>query len=499
MIQRIIVLGGGSAGFLAAITLKSQMPDLPVTVVRSKELGIIGVGEGTTTSVPDHLFNFCKIPKAEFYAKAEPVWKLGLRFLWGPKPYFDFCFNDQLDTQIQGFSRSTGYYYDAFPNSEMGVDSALMSGNKAFVRGPNGGPPPFDPSMLAMHLENEKLATFLETYAGRIGVDVRDDLVTEVLQDDRGIAGLKLASGQTVSADLYIDCSGFYSLLIGKTLEEPMVSFKSSLFCDRAVIGGWARGADEPIKPYTTCETMNYGWCWQIEHEHKINRGYVYASDFVSDEEAERECRAKNPKLTSTRVVRFISGRRRRNWVKNVVAVGNAAGFVEPLEATSLAVICHEMEWLTWSLLDSDREVRPSQVEMFNTASAAMWEGIRQFLAVHYKFNKRIDNEFWRAVWEKTDLAGAERYVEYYQANGPSTVWKPLLVGNVDVFRYEGYLSMFAGQRVPHRSKFRPSPQEAERWQQFQRFLGNTAAKAYSVSEGLKLVRSPEWKWPAVN
>ena len=496
MIQRVLVLGGGSAGFIAAISLKAKMPDLPVVVVRSKEIGIIGVGEGTTTSVPDHLFHFCNVPRTEFFKEAEPVWKLGIRFLWGKKPYFDFAFVDQLDTQIQGFGRSTGFYYDAL-GGDMGIDSALMSRNKVLTRRPDNGMPAVDPSALAMHLENEKFVSFLERHAVRIGVQIVEDTVKEVVQNDHGVSGLKMASGQTLTADLYIDCSGFVSLLIGKALNEPYLSFKDSLFCDRAVIGGWQRGPDEPIKPYTTAETMDAGWCWQIEHETRINRGYVYASDFISDEEAEREHRRKNPKLGDTRVVRFASGRRRDAWVKNVVAVGNSAGFTEPLEATALAVICHEMAWLTLSLLDSQRQVRASQVRMYNKACEELWENIRMFLAVHYKFNTRIDNAFWRACWERTNLAGAERFVEYYQTDGPSTLWKPLLVGNVDVFRYEGYLSMLAGMGVPHTAAYQPTPQEAERWRQFQRYIAGLAEKAYSVPDALRLIRSPQWAWPA--
>ena len=499
MVKRVLVLGGGSAGFIAAITLKAQMPDLPVLVVRSKDIGIIGVGEGTTTSVPDHLFNFCRIPVGDFYREAEPVWKLGIRLLWGTRHHFDFAFSEQLDSQIKGFSRGTGFYYDAFPGSEMGLDSALMTHNRAFARRNPAGPgrPPFNPAAPAMHIENEKFVSFLERYALRVGVQVRDDTVRDVLQNDAGVTGLKMASGGTLDADLYVDCSGFASVLLGKALGEPFVSYKSSLYCDRAVIGGWARGADEPIKPYTTAETMDAGWCWQIEHEHRVNRGYVYGSAFITDEAAEREFRAKNPKLTSTRVVKFVSGRYERVWVKNVVAIGNASGFVEPLEATALAVICHQSAWLALSLVDSQRRVRPSQVTMCNRASEELWEQIRRFLAVHYKFNRRLDTPFWRECRQKTDLAGAEQFVEYFQTNGPSTLWKPMLVGKVVIFPYEGYLAMFCGQDVPHEGRYTPTPAETERWQQFQRYINEVAKAGYSVPEALSLIRSPNFAWPA--
>src|SRR6185436_16833377 len=134
-----------------------------------------------------------------------------------------------------------------------------------------------------------------------------------------------------------------------------------TLFCDRAVVGGWNRSesVDPIIKPYTTCETMDSGWCWQIEHVNRINRGYVYASSFISDEEAEREFRARNPKVGPTRLVKFVSGRRERGWVKNVVGIANSYGFVEPLESTSLGVICDQCQNLAGSLMDSDRQPGP--------------------------------------------------------------------------------------------------------------------------------------------
>src|SRR5207244_1117453 len=153
-----------------------------------------------------------------------------------------------------------------------------------------------------------------------------------------GLAALITEGAERIVADLYVDASGFRSELLGRTLGEAFISYEDSLFCDRAVIGGWAR-TTEPIKPYTLAETMDAGWCWQIEHEHWINRGYVYSSKFLSDDAALRELLTKNPQVSSEpRVVKFRTGRYARNWVQNVVGIGNAVGFVEPLEATSLQV-----------------------------------------------------------------------------------------------------------------------------------------------------------------
>jgi tryptophan halogenase len=316
-----------------------------------------------------------------------------------------------------------------------------------------------------------------------------------VRQDDAGVAGLRLAGGATRTGELYIDCSGFQSLLMGKALAEPYVSFKSSLFCDRAVVGGWQRDG-ETVLPYTTAETMNAGWCWQIEHEHRINRGYVYCSSFISDEEAEREFRQKNRKAGPARIVRFASGRYARSWVKNVVAIGNASGFVEPLESTSLAFICTEAVWLIESLLDADLQVRPSVAGLFNKRVAKAWDVIRQFLALHYKFNDRLDTPFWRECREKTDVCDAAEFVEYYRENGPSSLWYKTLLNPDDQFQMEGYLAMLVGQGVPYRCDFVPPEGERQAFEWQQRTFEAQARGGYNVRDALAAVRSPQFQWP---
>jgi len=327
-------------------------------------------------------------------------------------------------------------------------------------------------------------------------VKILDDTVVEVQQNDRGITGLKLASGTTAVADLFVDCSGFYSLLLGKALTEPYISFNNALFCDRAVVGGWDR-TDEAIKPYTTAETMECGWCWQIEHEHKIIRGYVFSSAFISDEQAEREMRAKNPKIAKTRIIKFVTGCYRRGWVKNVVGIGNAFGFVEPLEATSLGTICAQAQIVAETLRCSDCIVPQAMIDCYNARCRRIWDSTRDFLAVHYKFNKRIDNEFWRECQEKVDLGAAKEIVDYYQENGPSGLWRVPLFQETEWrnFGMEGYLALLVGMQVPYQKTFHPDSREREHWQQLKANFQDEAQRAYSIPQALELIRSAQWQW----
>jgi tryptophan halogenase len=493
MIKKVLVLGGGSAGFLAAIALKTKLPQLQVRVLRSKELGIIGVGEGTLVSVVSHLHGYLNLDPTAFARDVDPVWKLGVRYIWGPRPWFDYVFGFQMDSRYAMLPKMTGFYVDD-DFRDIGIRTGLMSRNKAFLRRPDGRPDITND--VAYHLENEKFVEFLEAHARRIGVEVADATVLDVHTDDNGVAGLVLDGGAVKTADLYVDCSGFRSVLLGKALGEPYNSFKTSLFCDRAIVGGWDRGPDEPIQPYTVAETMDAGWCWRIDLTHRINRGYVYSSSFISDEDAEREYRAKNPKVTNSRVVKFVTGAYERAWVKNVVAVGNANGFVEPLQATAIAGICTTTQNLTAMLEDSDLDPGPAMRKLFNRRNAEDWLLLRRFLAMHYKFNTRSDTPFWQACRETTDLAGCEEAIEQYQENGPSNIWCGTVLNQRDQFGAEGYLSMLVGMKVPYRKRHVASPKEQAAWAAVKRAVANKTSAGVGVADTLAAIRSPGWQWP---
>jgi tryptophan halogenase len=485
MIQRIHIVGGGSAGFMVAMALKSRLPDTQVTVIRSMAIGIIGVGEGSTPGLTRFLHNYLGVPSAQFLKMAQPTWKLGLKFIWGQRPYFNYTFTaDQLTGRVPGLPLVRAAYCDDDMTFENTL-SALMTFDRVFERNQRGEP--IITPDLAYHIENDKYVAFLEAYARSQGIEIIDDTITEVGSDESGITFLRLSSGKIETADLYVDASGFKSLLLGQTLHEPFVSFASTLFCDRAVVGGWDRqdAADEVIQPYTVCETMSSGWCWRIDHAERINRGYVYASAFISDEEAEREFRASNPKVGATRIVKFIAGRYARTWVKNVVAVGNAAGFVEPLEATSLGTIEAVARTLAGTLVESQgHEVTASVIREFNTVQAAVFDDIRSFLGVHYRFNGRMETPFWRHCRAETDLAGAERVVEMYRENGPS-IWLETAVWRGSIGGAPGYVAMLHGQQVEHRRAPPMTPAQQARWNEVRLQNRQAAERAISVREAL--------------
>jgi tryptophan halogenase len=420
---------------------------------------------------------------------------VGIKFLWGPRPYFNYTFTPQFSGSYEPLPKPNGYYADA------GIEfadqaSALMTLDKVFARDRSGAPD-LSRNHAAYHLENTDFVAYLEASALERGIRILDETVASVEQSEHGIRALLCCSGSRIEADFWVDCSGFSSFLLGKALQVPFVSFKPSLFCDRAVVGGWERGSDEVIKPYTTAETMNAGWCWQIEHDYRINRGYVYSSPFISDAEAEEEFRRKNPKVGPTRVVRFISGYYERNWEKNVAAIGNSAGFVEPLESTSLLVICDEALALARSFAECDLVPGAAIRDTYNKWCTQTWESIRGFLALHYKFNTRLRTPFWRACQNETDLGDrAQHYVSYFQENGPSLLWMNTLIEGRDVFGPEGWVAMLIGQDVPYRRTYSPGEAEKKTWKKIQ--AGNWAitVTGIGVAEMSRIVRSPDWRFP---
>ena len=192
--------------------------------------------------------------------------------------------------------------------------------------------------------------------------------------------------------------------------------------------------------------------------------------------------------------MKFVSGRYERGWVKNVVSIGNSNGFVEPLESTSLAAICEECHALAVSLVDSGREPGPALAAVYNRRNRQTWDDIRRFLAVHYKFNTRLDTPFWRAARSDTDLAGAEEFVDYYVENGPSVAWKAALITGRDVFGFEGWLAMMVGQKVPYRRGFEPDDHERQVWRQVREHQRAQASAGLTVRQALTAVRSPHWR-----
>lgn len=492
-INTITVLGGGTAGFIAALTLKQRMPTLDITVIRSKSIPVIGVGESTTPWFITHLGKHLNIKQSDFYHHVRPVWKLGNKLLWGPED-FNYPFGGQyVEVRLPNLSYESAYYMMRLGLGPANLYAALMDANRSPMVQLDNGQYILD-ERHAFHIENKPFIDFLEMTAKQRGITITDKIVEDAtLTPDGHIDQLLLKNNETHKADFYIDASGFSAKLIGKVLNEPFNSYADSLFCDSAVVTHWQR--DGEILPYTTAETMDHGWCWRTEFEHHVNRGYVYSSQFCDEETAINEVRAKNPDAGDNfNVVKFPSGHRKRFWVKNVAAIGNAAGFVEPLEATNLQMISLTALALAEGLRDSAQTLIPKVMQLNNEHINNWWEDIRAFLALHFKYNTRLDTPFWQHCRNDTNLARAEEFVELYQAAGPSGV-SQMTVTRETVFGHAGYLAMAVGQKIPTNCPIEIPDNEAQIWHQTMQRARDNAAKALPMRKALEIIHSPQWQW----
>jgi len=495
MIQNVLVLGAGSAGLIAALSIKRKIPQLNVRVIRSPSIGVIGVGEATTPNFPQHLFEYLGIPRKRFYALAEPTWKLGIKFLWGERGSFNYSFLQQLDIRYAELSKSTGFYCDDDFN-DASVPGALMQRDLAFPRQANGAPEIH--AWHAFHIENKKFVRVMEEIAREHGIEFIDGEFSQAERGPNGIAALHLKDGQRLEADFFIDCSGFRSELLGKTLGTPFTSFANSLFCDRAVTGGWERAEGEAILPYTVAETMDAGWAWRIDHEKQINRGYVYSSQSISDDAAAEEFHRKNPKIQDEpKIVKFRSGCYSQQWVENVVALGNSSGFVEPLESTGIMMLCGHTESLIDLLLESHLEPVDSMRDLYNEITVQGWKDVKDFLSIHYKFNGMLDTPFWKTVRAEADVSSIDELLKFYYENGPTGFCRYRLPQTRTDFGLEGWLVMLVGNKVPYKKRFQVSEREQAVWRQKRRQFIEVAKRGISSEEALAYVKHPAWRWNA--
>ncbi|QMU78164.1 tryptophan 7-halogenase [Streptacidiphilus sp. PB12-B1b] len=482
-IRRIGVIGGGTAGFLTALALKAQRPWLDVTLMESKSIPIIGVGEATVSYFTLFLHHYLGIDAAELYERVRPTWKLGIKFDWGPgKDAFMGPFDWSADSVgLVGAIRTGG----SINGSTLG--SAMMQADRAAVYDVDGSPLSLMKYLpFAYHLDNGRLVAYLHELAERRGIhQVEATLDDVVLSDDEWVDHVVTTDGRELSFDLYVDCTGFRSRLLGTALKTPYKSFGSTLFTDSAVTGNIDHGGK--IVPYTQATTMNAGWTWRIPTRENDHRGYVYSSSAISDDEAVDEFTKRFPGISEPKQVRFRSGRFEKAWRGNVVAVGNSYGFVEPLESTGLLMIATEVLTLVSTLPASWSDPQPR--DAFNVGLGQNWDAIRWLLGIHYRFNTRLDTPFWKECNASADVSGFQPLLDLYAAGAPLSRRNALvqdLANRVapSFFGLFGIDYLLLGQQVPTRLLDLGEP--LEQWQARSRAASSLVSRALPTRAALE-------------
>lgn len=488
----IAIVGGGTAGYLAALTLRAFHPKAKLTLIESSRIPIIGVGESTTSEIVPFLHKVLNLDIEEFYLKVIPTWKLGIKFIWGPleKGYFNYPFDRGpiLEAQIyEGHIRN------------FSLSAALMSTDRSLLLAAADT----HVSLLCeqpfgYHLDNRRFVRYLTEKAAERGIEILDlEIVDGVLAPDgESIDHLVTSDGCKLSYDFYVDCTGFRSLLLEKVLGSQFISYEESLYTDSAVVGNAPHHGH--IKPYTTAETMDHGWCWNIPQIDEDHLGYVFSSRFCDTEQATVEFQTKKPGVHDLWTVRFRSGRH-QDFVKgNVAAIGNSYGFVEPLESTAIFVICRECLLLARHLESITRD--GSIKQSLNTTVSSVWDYIRWFLSIHYRFNDRSMTPFWRECRSSVAIDGAMTILDRYQRAAP-LIYSQESFGfaggpNFDAF---GYDSLLFGQGVP--ANYLPPRQDDVEYADYQQQIQFLVAKAIPQQDALNVITrgKPELLYDSLN
>ncbi|MBO9621153.1 MAG: tryptophan 7-halogenase [Sphingomonas sp.] len=445
--RSIVVVGGGTAGWMTAAALSRFLPPAcSITLVESEELGTIGVGESTIPQMT--VFNQgLGIDEAEFLRETSGTCKLGIEFVdWlrpGERYFHGFGAVGREIGMVQFHhywlrSRALGN-----PNPMWAYSpTALAAGEGRFDR-----PAPADGPMrqsfgYAYHIDATAYGGFLRRFAERAGVRRVEGRIVGVERDPRtgDIATLRLADGRALAGDFFFDCSGFAALLIGRTLDVPFEDWTHWLPCDRA----WAvpsANSGEPL-PYTRATARPAGWQWRIPLQHRAGNGIVYCSAFIGDDAARQQLLGSidGALLLEPRLLRFTTGRRARMWEGNCIALGLAGGFLEPLEATSIYLvqsgIARALRYFPGAGVD------PADRAAFNAETEFEYAAIRDFLILHYHANERVGEPLWDACRTMRLPDSLAQKIALFRGNGR------IFRENLELFDVPSWLQVMWGQGI---------------------------------------------------
>ena len=423
-IEKICILGGGTAGWMTAAALSHKLKGLPVSIclVESDEIGTVGVGEATLPAIRS-FNNALGIEEAPFMRATEATYKLGIEFCnWGKigdryiHPFGDYGVN---------FAEIPFYQY-WLKLRQMGEAHRLddysypiLAAEMGRFRHPTSDQAKLESTFgYAYQFDATRYAAFLRQFSETNGVSrIQGKVVSTQLNSESGnVDSVTLEGDETVAADLFIDCSGFRGILIEQALKTGYDDWSKWLPCNRAVaVPCESRGV---LTPFTRATALKAGWQWRIPLQHRTGNGQVYCSEFISNEDAARDLLANldGPALADPRQLYFTAGRRRLSWNKNVVAIGLSSGFLEPLESTSIHLI---QEGITQLIqIFPDKRFLETDIAEYNRRMALNYERVRDFLLLHYVATQRNDSEMWRYFQNLTLPDSLQEKISAWQTRG---------------------------------------------------------------------------------
>jgi hypothetical protein len=415
--DHIVIVGGGTAGWMAANLMAARWADQPIriTLLESPQIGIIGVGEGSTPQLKGFMDSL-GFDESEWMPACNATYKVGIGFRnWSTLQGFEQYFHP-FPAQPDDYT-APAFFYNSFVRRK-GVDveghpdhfflATWLARNKLAPIAAESFP--FEINY-GYHFDSGLLGQYLGKKAAEKGVQHLQGTVSQVQQKENGeIAALLLESGESLQGDFYVDCTGFSGLLIQQTLKVPFVSFGKNLFNDSAVV--MPTPSKATIESQTISTALKYGWAWAIPLTSRIGNGYVYSSAFCSADQAETELRHHLGMLESEQPARHLKmrvGRLAEHWYKNCLAVGLSQGFIEPLEATALHLVQETIQGFISSLEKGGFD--DSYRDEFNHSVNTRFERIRDYIVCHYRVNSRRDTDYWIANGQNEHLSDSLRAI----------------------------------------------------------------------------------------
>lgn len=445
MINDVLIVGGGTSGWMTAAYLRAAFGDrVNVTLVESKNVGKIGVGEATFSTIR-HFFDFLGLAEEDWMPACNATYKLGVKLENWRAPGHSFYHPFERLRVVDGVP-ITDWWLQLQPTERFDRDCFLIASLCDAKKSPRyldgrlfeqdfvdeGSQPGFRTTLAdqntqfpyAYHFDASLLATFLSKYGVERGVrHIVDDVINVVLDERGWVSHVVTKEHGDLRAGLFVDATGFRGLLLGEQLAEPFVSFADTLPNDRAVaLRVPVDMAREGLRPCTTATAQHAGWIWTIPLYGRVGTGFVYASGYCDQNDAEATLREfVGPAAADLEAnhIRMRIGRSKRAWVNNCVGIGLSAGFVEPLQSTGIFLIQHAVEQLVRHFPDErwDRQIRDS----YNRVTADAIEGVREFLVLHYQGAARSDTDYWRDAKKRIVPDGLAERLESWTALLPDS------------------------------------------------------------------------------